>query len=93
MGRVTIESDHWTKEVPKGESLLDHCQGTSILFGCGDGSCGSCLIRVVSGSDVLSPPSEEEKDFLSLLGSEEDERLACQCFLERDADVVVDVAD
>ena len=49
MPKLTILTDNKTLEVPKDSSIIDLCEEeeTSILFGCRDGACGACLIRVV----------------------------------------------
>ena len=64
---------------------------TSILFGCRDGACGACMIRVKSGAENLSPMQDNEKDFLETMAAQENERLACQCKVK--GDVVLEVSD
>ena len=66
------------KQVPDGERIQEPCEDAGIPFACTEGICGTCVIRVVEGGDCLSPPTEEEKDFL---GEQDKERLACQCKL------------
>lgn len=70
--------------IPKGARLIDAVEeaGFPVPFGCGQGVCGSCLIRVENGE--LSAPDESEKVFLAELGADCGNRLACQILLESD---------
>jgi len=93
MPKVTIKTDNKTFDVPDGYALIDigEQHDTSILFGCRDGACGACMVRVVSGAENLSPMEENEKDFLSTMAAAPNERLACQCKVK--GDVVLEVSD
>lgn len=44
----------------------------------GRGRCGTCRVRVLSGSETLEPASADEKKVLARWNAEPDERLACQ---------------
>tara|TARA_B100001094_G_C18145673_1_gene780532 strand:- start:23 stop:307 length:285 start_codon:yes stop_codon:yes gene_type:complete len=81
MPKVIITTDDLTIDVDDNYALIDMCedQDTSILFGCRDGACGACMVKVLEGSEFLSPIGEDEKDFLETMAAEPDERLACQC--------------
>ena len=81
MPKVTITTDKKTIDVPQGYAMIDMCEDhdTSILFGCRDGACGACMVRVLDGADHLSPMKDDEKDFLETMAAEPNERLACQC--------------
>lgn len=93
MPKVTITTDNLTIDVKDNYPLIDMCEDydTSILFGCRDGACGACMVRVKEGKENLSPMGEEERDFLETMAAEEDERLACQC--EVKGDVVLEVSE
>ena len=57
------------------------CEEAGVHFGCGgQGFCGTCIVRVQSGNENLSPPTEKELDFIGEEGVKE-ERMACQCRL------------
>jgi ferredoxin len=76
-------------EAPTGSRLqevVDAC-GADITFGCRNGSCGTCRVRVAKGLDHCSPPSAEERDFLAGLHVPPDHRLACQLTLEGPVDI------
>ena len=66
-GEVTIS-------VPAKVSLVDHAEELGVPFGCTDGNCGTCLTRIRTGLENMSPYTEKEKVF----GLAEDERLLCQ---------------
>ena len=93
MPKVTITTDDLTIDVADNYPMIDMCEDheTSILFGCRDGACGACMIRVKEGMGNLSKMEDDEKDFLETMAAEEDERLACQCKVL--GDVVVEVSE
>ena len=93
MPKLTIKTDKKTIEVPENASIIDICENedTSILFGCRDGACGACLVRVVENPDNLSPMQEDERDFLETMAGQPDERLACQCKVL--GDVTIEVSE
>jgi len=81
MPKVRVTTDDLEIDVKDGYALIDMCEDhdTSILFGCRDGACGACMVRVLEGQEHLSPMQDDEKDFLETMAAEPDERLACQC--------------
>ena len=60
---------------------MDLCQrvGSRMVFGCGAGVCGTCLMNVLEGKDNLSKPTDQEKDSLKMFNAKPNQRLACQC--------------
>lgn len=54
----------------------------------GSGRCGLCMLRVVSGSELLARPSRIEREILAGAG-----RLACQAEIVGEGEVVIDVPD
>ena len=91
MPKVTITTDNKTIDVVDGYPLIDMCEDhdTSILFGCRDGACGACMIRVIEGADHLSAMKDDERDFLETMAAEPNERLACQCKVLGDVKIEV----
>lgn len=91
MPKVTIVTDDKTIDVPEGYALIDMCEDyeTSILFGCRDGACGACMVRVLEGAENLSPMQDDERDFLETMAAEPNERLACQCKVRGDVKLEV----
>lgn len=65
-----------------GRRLVDICDefSTHLLFGCRSAACGTCLIEVLDGQDVLSPVTEEEEVLIDALAEGNPRaRLGCQC--------------
>ncbi len=91
MPKVTITTDKKTIDVVEGYALIDMCEDhdTSILFGCRDGACGACMVKIISGADKISPMQDNEKDFLETMAARPDERLACQCKVYGDVSLEV----
>ena len=91
MPKVTITTDNKTIDVVDNYAMIDMCEDhdTSILFGCRDGACGACMIRVIEGAEHLSPMKDDERDFLETMAAEPNERLACQCKVLGDVKVEV----
>ena len=80
-------------EVEYNKSLLsiDEDYSTPLLFGCMQGNCGTCKIKVIANGENLSPMEELEKTFLASIDAKLNERLGCQCRVL--GDVVIEVAD
>lgn len=65
-------------------SLHLTAQNSPVLFGCREGVCGSCLIRV-DNADGLAPASAHEAEALAVYAPDlPDARLACQLDLTAD---------
>jgi ferredoxin len=81
MHKVFIKTDSKTLDVETGMALIDVCEDhdTSILFGCRDGACGACMVRILEGAESISKMDDNERDFLETMAAEPNERLACQC--------------
>lgn len=93
MPKVRIITDNLEIDVPEKYALIDMCEDydTSILFGCRDGACGACMIRVKEGAENLSKMGDDERDFLETMAAEDNERLACQCKVL--GDVTIEVSE
>lgn len=82
MVTIHFEEDQTTVQVEANQILTDICDEhpTSLLFGCREASCGTCLMEVVSGMDNISPITSEEQELLDVLAPDNPHaRLACQC--------------
>jgi ferredoxin len=64
--------------------LLDACdEGRArapVAFSCRSANCGTCRVEVLSGTELLDPPGEDERDELARLG-DGGLRLACQAVI------------
>lgn len=95
MPKITITTDNKSIQVPDNYKLIDMCEehDTSILFGCRDGACGACMIKVKEGAENLDRMKDDERDFLETMAAEDDERLACQCQVTGKGDVIIEVSE
>ena len=71
-------------EVPINSSFQDivEASGADVTFGCRNGTCGTCRIKIEEGIESISKPNREEKDFLTSIEAEENERLGCQISIQ-----------
>lgn len=78
MAKLVFVNNDEEFDIDDGSEITEACEEAGVPFACGgEGICGSCIVEVVEGMKNLTPPTEEEKDFLG-----EDvatQRLACQC--------------
>jgi 2Fe-2S ferredoxin len=87
MATVFFQDDGLRVQVEEGICLTDVCDAhpTSLLFGCRDGACGTCLVEVVEGSTNLSAVTDIERDMLDVMAEGNPyARLACQCLVKGD---------
>lgn len=85
-----VTKDNASIELKKGTELLriPHLDPAFPLkFGCCQGMCGTCAIKLSKGKEHLSPPTKQELETLRRLRLES-HRLACQCALL--GDVVIE---
>ena len=97
---ITLVNEGKTIEVPVGtnlrKTLLKHgispYVGKDKFLNCfGNGHCGTCKVVVKKGGENLSPKGAMEKftlwRMLSVIGHEQESRLACQCRVQGDVTV------
>lgn len=61
---------------------------STILFGCRQGICGTCLCELTSHSEGIRAPTIDEQEALDLYAPENPKaRLACQITLEADIEL------
>lgn len=60
--------------------LLDACDEARapLAFSCRSASCGTCLVAVLAGAELLEPPRPDEREVLALADAHPGQRLACQ---------------
>jgi ferredoxin len=97
--RVEIQSPGGQREsidlstVPSNnqESLLEWIETKSqiISYGCRVGSCGTCMVEVISGAENLQEMTPQEEDTLSRMRKSPLCRLACRARLKDDASGVI----
>ncbi len=81
--------DDLVVRAPEGTPLQEIADraGADLTFGCRNGACGTCRVRVARGLENASPPGAEERDFLAALEAPADHRLACQVRVLGDLDI------
>lgn len=79
---VRFDDDNLEIAAAEDSKLTDLCDThpVSLLFGCREANCGTCLIEVLSGGEFLSPVTPPERELLDILAEGNPRaRLACQC--------------
>jgi NADPH-dependent 2,4-dienoyl-CoA reductase/sulfur reductase-like enzyme/ferredoxin len=91
---VSFEPDGSRVIVCSGTTLLDVVEraGLPIEVGCRMGVCGADPVRVLDGSEHLSPPTPGEQSTLARLGLADGCRMACSARLSGDVRVSLDVS-
>ncbi|HYV34481.1 MAG TPA: 2Fe-2S iron-sulfur cluster-binding protein [Gemmataceae bacterium] len=100
MPKVTFVNAKLEIEVPQGANLRDEAMkagvpvydGMNRYLNCfGNGHCGTCKVVVKKGAENLSPKGVMEKftlwRMLSVIGHEQESRLACQCRVQGDVTI------
>ena len=85
MPKITNSKTGESKEVKAGENIRDACEELGVPFSCKNGTCGTCMIDVVSGKENLTELTEAEND----LERDREHRLACQCRI-KNGDITID---
>ena len=91
-GTLTIKQTGIQLPLNPAISILNLLQQNSIYIrhDCGGRmQCGTCRIKIYSGSEFIRKPSEQELNRLKAVGAGPDERLACQSYAYRDC--VIDI--
>ncbi len=86
-----------TVDIAKGEMILDVALDSNVDLhhNCGAVcACSTCHIYVEQGADSLTEITEKEEDFVDRARNPKyNSRLACQCTLTEDVDLVVTIPD
>ena len=102
MGTITFKFEEKHKQtvtvdIEEGETVLDVAMDNNIDLhhNCGAVcACSTCHIYVEQGDGLLKEMSDKEEDFVDRARNPKiTSRLACQCVLEDDVDIVVTIPD
>lgn len=63
-----------------GERLMDVCDeaGAGVPFSCRNATCGTCLVRILQGGELLDAIERDERSVLEALDAHPACRLACR---------------
>ena len=77
---VTFEDINVTVAVPAGTRVIEVSEkvGAALTYGCREGECGTCIMKVTKGWENLSEPSVLEDKVLRENMAGKHNRLACQ---------------
>jgi ferredoxin len=77
---ITFEDINVTVTVPAGTRIIEVSEkvGSAITYGCREGDCGTCLMKVTEGWNNISEPSVLEDKILRENMAGKHNRLACQ---------------
>lgn len=77
---VTFEDINVTVSVPAGTRVIEISEkvGAGITYGCREGDCGTCIMKVTTGWQHLTEPSILEDKVLRENMAGKHNRLACQ---------------
>ena len=77
---ITFEDINVTVTVPAGTRVIEISEkvGSGITYGCREGDCGTCMMKVSEGWNNLSEPSVLENKILSDNFAGKHNRFACQ---------------
>ncbi|SNY92913.1 Ferredoxin [Cohaesibacter sp. ES.047] len=90
-GKLTFEDIDVSVNVPAGTRVIEVSEkvGAGIIYGCREGDCGTCLMKVDGGMDNLSEPSVLEDKVLQENMAGKDMRLACQAQIIGEGETIV----
>ena len=81
MAKLILINTNQTEELPDGSEIKKICEDKfRIPFGCEDGICGTCRVKITEGNENLTPKNQKEED---MLPGEPEVRLACQCKIKQ----------
>jgi ferredoxin len=77
---ITFEDIDVTVSAPAGTRVIEISEkvGSGIVYGCREGECGTCIMKVTEGWNNLTEPSVLEDKVLRENMAGKHNRLACQ---------------
>lgn len=86
-----------TADMEEGESILEVALDNDIHLNHNCGAvcaCSTCHIYIDKGEDILAEMSDKEEDFVDRARNPRiNSRLACQCVLEDEGEIIVTIPD
>lgn len=102
MGKITFKFEDQPEkveifEIEDGDSILDVALDNDIHLSHNCGAvcaCSTCHIYIEKGDDIIAEISDEEEDFVDRARNPKfNSRLACQCKMQEEGDIVVTIPD
>jgi len=90
MFKVKFSNTGDVAEIEEGNDLMDVTREKSrpIAYGCENGMCGTCIVKVTEGMENLSKLDDQESQTLDVMGMNDGEhRLACKCKVNGDVTI------
>lgn len=86
---ITFEDIDLSVTVPVGTRVIEISEkvGSSLVYGCRECDCGTCMMQVTKGANNLSEPSVMEDKVLRENMAGSNHRLACQAQVLGDVSV------
>lgn len=87
MPKLTIKDVNRVLDVEEDTTILMAAYTNGIFWGMvcgGNAACGTCLVHVESGSDILEPRNKVESMLARFLMLKDDQRLGCQTRVKGD---------
>lgn len=77
---ITFEDINVNVSAPAGTRIIEISEkvGSAITYGCREGDCGTCIMKVTEGWNNLTEPSVLEDKILRENMAGKHNRLACQ---------------
>ncbi len=84
MAKIIIRNEGISIDVPDGAKLLDYIkENSSMLFGCENGQCGTCMCTIMKGRENLNDPTHGEWAYLKSRNATSGQRLGCQLYVKK----------
>ncbi len=95
MAKLHFIDEDKTFEIKAGENILEVslANGFDLDHACGGVcACSTCHVKIREGSDLFPEAEEEEEDQLDNARDVDlTSRLACQCVLQEETDLVIEI--
>lgn len=92
MPKIFFKKQAFLQNLPVGIDLTKAYEiypGLPLKFGCRNGQCGVCAMRVLAGAENFTRRGPQEAKTLATKGLSDEYRLACQCAINGDVTVEV----
>ena len=90
MAKLVSVNNGTIVDVPDNSKIKDVCENQlGVEFGCENGVCATCRIKIAQGQENLSPKNEKEEE---VFPEEPEARLACQCEIKEGV-VMIDTSE